>query len=192
MKRNIAAYFELALENPDTRTCYFGLGANSVQVFDPVMPIAVQLRTPSSGTVQSAQRIVIIDDDPRDLQYMASMADICSGMPIAVDCFSCVQQALSHLTETNPGLVLLDDHLSGGERAEGSLQMMRQAGYAGPVAIISGVTTPGRREGLVRAGVISFVDKDDLDSAGLKLLLEMAAARDGMFTFKGHSGAKAA
>jgi DNA-binding NtrC family response regulator len=134
-----------------------------------------------TGHPRPAQRIVIIDDDPRDLQHMASIADTWDSAGLQIDCFQSLLEAIGHIRRTKPDLVLLDDNLAAGERAEGSLEKMRRAEYAGPVAIISGAATPGRREGLVRAGVISFVDKDELDGPGLKLLLEMAAARDRMF-----------
>ena len=127
------------------------------------------------------RNIVIIDDDARDLQYMASMADAWRDPSVNVDCFTTVKEALAHLLDSKPDLVLLDDQLGAGERAEGSLERMQRAGFAGAVAIISGYTTPGRREGPVRAGAFSFVSKGSFDSAGLKLLLDMAAARDRVF-----------
>ena len=135
---------------------------------------------PHSDLAELPHRIVVIDDDDRDLDYIATLGRPGSAQRLIIDCFNSVLDALELLSRRGADLVILDDQLAYGEKAEHSLERLRKAGYGGPIAIVSGFVAPGRRERLVRSGIISFLDKDELDRANLNLLIEMAKARDQM------------
>ena len=136
---------------------------------------------PHSDLAKLPHRVVVIDDDDRDLDYMAALAGPASAQRLIIDCFNSVQDALELLSSRGADLVVLDDQLAFGEKAELSLERLRKANYRGPVAIVSGFVAPGRRERLMRSGIISFLDKAEIDRANLNLLIEMAKARDQMF-----------
>lgn len=130
---------------------------------------------------KTVHRVVVIDDDERELDYMATLTGRACVQSLIIDCFNTVPDALEQLTRRGADLVLIDDHLAYGEKAEQSLERLRKANYRGPVAIMSGIVTPGRRERLMRSGIIAFLDKDEMDRCNLNLLIEMAKARDQMF-----------
>ena len=136
---------------------------------------------PHSDLAKLPHRVVVIDDDDRDLDYMATLGGPASAQRLMIDCFNSVQEAIELLASRGADLVILDDQLAYGERAEHSLERLRRANYCGPIAIVSGFVAPGRRERLMRSGIISFLDKDEIDRANLNLLIEMAKARDQMF-----------
>ena len=136
---------------------------------------------PHSDLAKLPHRIVVIDDDDRDIDYMATLGGPGSAPRLVIDCFNTVADALELLSSRGADLVILDDQLAFGEKAEHSLERFLKANYRGPIAIVSGFVAPGRREHLMRSGIISFLDKDEIDRANLNLLLEMAKARDQMF-----------
>lgn len=121
-------------------------------------------------------RIVAIDDESFDLARLRQLAAQAENPRCVVEGFACIDDDLIAALRPPLHLVILDDELSAGCRGEHSLRVLRDAGYAGPVAILSGLRRPHRNPDLVRAGAMYYQAKDDLDLAAFLGLVDMAMA----------------
>lgn len=136
------------------------------------------------SNAHSAERapaeLLVVDDNAFDRQHLASLIARAGPATYRAVFAATLEQAGRAVARHAPHLVLLDDLMvrENGARvtAEDSLAEIRRCGYAGPVAIVSGIKRPGRPESLVRAGVIDFVCKDGLSCERIVLLAEMAEA----------------
>jgi DNA-binding NarL/FixJ family response regulator len=66
--------------------------------------------------------------------------------------------------QTKPLLVFLDDILKPSTNALQTMPLLRQAGYSGPIIVISGQVTHSRRSDLIAGGASDVIHKDDVDS----------------------------
>src|SRR5262249_42755887 len=72
--------------------------------------------------------------------------------------------AVDRVGAVKPCLVFLDDILKPSDNALQSMPLLRRAGYAGPIIVISGQVTHHRRSSLLAGGASEVIHKDDVDS----------------------------
>ena len=111
--------------------------------------------------------ILIVDDRERDQKLILSTLRLIMGATSTIRSASNRRAMLDAVKSKTPSLIFLDDLLHA-ERAETTIPALRNAGYLGPIVMISGLMTRIRRVELSRIGVADIVHKDDLNTSRLK------------------------
>ena len=122
-----------------------------------------------------AADVLIVDDDAQDADVVTSMLRALFGSHIKTRHAKSLPLALAAVSERAPRLIVLDDILPPGDRADGSAAVLRAHGYCGPIVVVSGVYDPTRAAKLRAAGLADFVAKDDLNGVRLAEVMELAA-----------------
>ena len=110
---------------------------------------------------------MIIDDDARDADVLASSLRLLFGHQVTITQVRALRAIAKAIADTKPDVVFLDDRLAHGTSAEQSLQMLQAAGHRLPVVLISGLLTRGRLIELSRLGVADIIHKDDSNAVRL-------------------------
>lgn len=121
--------------------------------------------------------LLIIEDSDLDARALSALARSVFGHDIAVRHATAVLRAKNMLLERAPDLILLDDIIPPSDRAEGSIQHLRLAGYKGPIIVISGEMTRLRSMSIMKAGAAGVVHKDDLNASSLTEAVNGCAER---------------
>ena len=121
-------------------------------------------------------RVVAIDDERLDRQRLEQLAAQAVHPRCALQAFAGLEPQLLDGLTPPPHLVILDDDLATGSSGETSIAWLRDHGYDGPIAILSGLRRQQRNPELVRAGAMIYLSKDDLNVAMFYELIDMAMA----------------
>lgn len=122
---------------------------------------------------------LVVDDEARDSDRMLATLRVMYGYDVTVRRAATITAALAHIETKHPDLILLDDILKPSDNGETTLPRIRQAGFTGPVIVISGQVTRTRRPILIAAGATDVIHKDDVDSVRLSESLKLIfAAKD--------------
>lgn len=115
--------------------------------------------------------VVVVDDDPVDLQYIeAGFAQMSLVRACAVLCRT-IEEAIKAVQEKKPLFVLLDDRLGPSALAEDSIARLREAGYSSRIVVMSGSITGRRHDALRALGCFEVVEKDELGPDALEMLV---------------------
>lgn len=108
--------------------------------------------------------ILIIEDETPDAERLTATLRVIFGYEPQIRWASTLGDAVDRIIEQRPCLVFLDDILKPSATASQAIPLLRNAGYAGPIFIISGQVTHSRRSSLLADGVSDVIHKDDVDS----------------------------
>ncbi len=108
--------------------------------------------------------VLIVEDETLDAERLAATLRVIFGYELRIHLASTLGAAVNRVIESKPGLVFLDDILKPSDNALQSMPLLRGAGYAGPIIVISGQVTHARRSGLLANGASDVIHKDEVDS----------------------------
>lgn len=145
---------------------------------DPIHPHVDDGATPSAVRVLQARsrlaqalktippfrNILIIEDEARDSDRLASTLRTMFGYEIAIRQCRTLGTALDAVVTEMPDLVFLDDRLGPIDRAEKSVPFLRSAKCTATIIVVSSYVDRRRRADLIRLGAGDVIDKDELDS----------------------------
>ena len=112
--------------------------------------------------------IVVIDDNARDIDRMASALRLMFGRDISIRIGKTLAAMNLLLRDKQPDLLIVDDNLNHGLRAEATVAAATLLRFQGPIFIVTGMLTRQRLVELKKLGVIDVIHKDDLDSTRLR------------------------
>jgi len=112
----------------------------------------------------AAHDVLVVEDEALDAERLAATLRVIFGYELRIHVASTAGDAVDRVAESNPSLVFLDDILKPSTNALQSMPLLRQAGYSGPIIVISGQVTHSRRCGLLAGGASDVIHKDDVDS----------------------------
>lgn len=122
--------------------------------------------------------ILIIEDDQRDSDRLASTLRTIFGYDADVRQCRTLGTALDELLSNQPEIVFLDDRLGPVDKAEKSVPFLRSARCAAMIFVISGHVDRRRRADIMKLGVDGVIDKDELDSTSIcQVLIEVLNRR---------------
>jgi CheY-like chemotaxis protein len=122
----------------------------------------------NAQTADAPADIVVVDDNARDVDRLASALRLMFGRDIAVRIAKTPAAMTALLREKLPDLLIVDDHLSQSQRAESTLAAAAAQRFNGPVFVVTGMLTRLRLAELTKLGVVDVIHKDDLDSTRLR------------------------
>jgi CheY-like chemotaxis protein len=110
------------------------------------------------------KEILIIEDESLDAERLTATLRVLFGYDSQIRCASTLGDAVDSIMEQQPCLVFLDDILKPSATASQAIPLLRKAGYAGPIIVVSGQVTHSRRSSLFADGASDVIHKDDIDS----------------------------
>lgn len=111
--------------------------------------------------------ILVIDDAQVDADRLIATLRVVFGYEAQMAHASSLADAIDHLISRKPDLIFLDDILKPSTDAIQAIPLLREAGFAGPIIVISGQVTHARATSLTAAGASDVIHKDDVDSVRL-------------------------
>ena len=126
------------------------------------------------------KNILIIEDEPRDSDRLASTLRTIFGYDIEIRQCRTLGTALDAVVTNQPDLIFLDDRLGSIDKAEKSVPFLRTARCAAMIIVVSGQVDRRRRADMLLLGVGGVIDKDELDSTSIcNTLIEAHKAQRG-------------
>jgi CheY-like chemotaxis protein len=110
------------------------------------------------------REILVIEDESVDAERLTATLRVLFGYEAQIRCASTLGDAVDSIIERQPCLVFLDDILKPSATASQAIPLLRNAGYAGPIIVVSGQVTHSRRLSLLADGASDVIHKDDIDS----------------------------
>lgn len=114
-------------------------------------------------SIPQYRNIVIIEDDARDSDRLASTLRSIFGYEIHLRQCPTLGTALDALIEEEPDLVFLNDRLGPVDKAEKSVPFLRAARCVATIIVVSSCFSRRRRAEVLKLGVAEVIDKDELD-----------------------------
>jgi len=108
--------------------------------------------------------VLVVEDDPLDAERMTATLHVIFGYELRIHLASTLGDAVDRVIESKPSLVFLDDILKPSTNALQAIPLLRGAGYAGPIIVVSGQVTYQRRSSLLANGAGEVIHKDEVDS----------------------------
>jgi CheY-like chemotaxis protein len=108
--------------------------------------------------------ILIVEDETLDAERLSATLRVLFGYETQIRCASSLGDAVDRVIEHKPSVLFLDDILKPSATASQAIPLLRDAGYAGPIVVVSGQVTHARRSALIAAGADDVIHKDDVDS----------------------------
>jgi CheY-like chemotaxis protein len=108
--------------------------------------------------------ILIVEDETLDADRLSATLRVLFGYETQIRCASNLGDAVNRVIEQKPCVVFLDDILKPSATALQAIPLLRDAGYDGPIVVVSGQVTHPRRSSLIAAGASDVIHKDDVDS----------------------------
>ncbi len=108
--------------------------------------------------------VLIVEDETIDAERLSATLRVLFGYETQIRVAFSLGDAVDRIIEQTPCVLFLDDILKPSANATQSIPLLREAGYAGAIIVVSGQVTHARRSGLVAAGASDVIHKDDLDS----------------------------
>jgi CheY-like chemotaxis protein len=108
--------------------------------------------------------ILLIDDEGIDAERLTATLRVVFGYETAIRWASTLAEGVDRVGEKRPCLVFLNDMLQPSADALRAIPLLRSAGFAGPIIVVSGQVTHWRRSGLLAEGASDVIHKDDIDS----------------------------
>jgi CheY-like chemotaxis protein len=108
--------------------------------------------------------ILVIEDETPDAERLIATLRVIFGYDLQIHWAPTLGEAVDRVLESKPRLVFLDDILKPSTDALQSIPLLRGAGYAGPIIVVSGQVTHSRRSGLLANGASDVIHKDEVDS----------------------------
>lgn len=131
-----------------------------------------------SQGLPSISNVLVVDDESIDADRMLGTLRVIYGYDIELLRAATLKAAIELVMAKLPDIIFLDDILKPSDDAGQSIPLLRRAGYAGPIIIISGQVTKTRRQLLLATGADGVIHKDDVDSVKVReALIELNLAR---------------
>jgi CheY-like chemotaxis protein len=108
--------------------------------------------------------ILIVDDETLDAERLSATLRVLFGYETQIRWASTLGDAVDRVIEQKPCVLFLDDILKPSATASQAIPLLRDAGYAGPIVVVSGQVTHPRRSSLLADGASDVIHKDDVDS----------------------------
>jgi len=114
--------------------------------------------------LRTVRDVLVVDDESLDAERLTATLRVVFGYDLRIRLASTLGDAVDRVIESKPSLVFLDDILKPSANALQAIPLLRGAGYAGPIIVVSGQVTHQRRSSLLANGAAEVIHKDDVDS----------------------------
>jgi Response regulator containing a CheY-like receiver domain and an HTH DNA-binding domain len=120
----------------------------------------------------SSIRILLVDDDPAEHILLSRKLSAISEPKIDLDFVDGIEAAVRHVQTTAIDIILLDNHLVPNNDFRETAPRLREAGYTGPIGIISSDITGSYFQSFPEYGADFRIGKDEIDGKAISFILE--------------------
>jgi DNA-binding NarL/FixJ family response regulator len=121
--------------------------------------------------------VLIVEDENMDADRLRATLRTMFGYDLEVRRAVTLGSALDCVIEKKPDIIFLDDHLPPKDNASETIPFLRRCNYDGPIVVISGLLTQKRAAELIKAGAVTAMHKDKVDSGSIaEALVKVHAA----------------
>ena len=117
--------------------------------------------------VDTFSNALVVGDDRQEVARLVATLRVLLGYEIKIRTANSVNAAINELLHGIPQIVVMDDVLQPDHTATQSIPMLRRANYAGPILIVSRLTSVERTTRLVEIGAAAVINKDNLDASAV-------------------------
>ena len=125
----------------------------------------------TSDDTDRAIRILLVDDDPAEHILLKRMIEKVEGPAIELDYASDIAAAVERVSAGGVDLVFLDNRLSFNSDFRENAPQLRQAGYIGPIGIISSDISGDYFQRFQEFGADFRIGKDEIDGAAISFVI---------------------
>lgn len=126
-----------------------------------------QIRTASAPI-----RILLVDDDPAEHMLLSRKLSTIAEPSIVLDFVAAIGDAVHHVQANAIDIILLDNHLVPNNDFRETAPRLREAGYTGPIGIISSDITGSYFQSFPEYGADFRIGKDEIDGQAIVFILE--------------------
>ena len=125
-------------------------------------------------------KFLIVEDEVSDAKVLRGVLHTWLGYEISVSIAESLGGAIDHLGRGQPDVLFLDHLLPPQSDAAIIIPNLRNAGYDGPIIVVSGMMTLSLRRTLVKAGAFEALHKDNINSMNIgEVLIRLAGVPTG-------------
>jgi CheY-like chemotaxis protein len=118
--------------------------------------------------------ILLIEDAPLEAQRLTATLRVLFGYETSIRSAATLGDAVDAVVARRPQLILLGDGPQPAADAAHAMPLLRDAGFKGPIVVVSSEMTNPRRSVLLADGASDVIHKDDVDSVRLAEALTRA------------------
>ncbi len=133
-------------------------------------------------------RLAVVDDNDLDRRALSCLFAGSNWPQASVSVHADIAAVIAAERTVRSDLILLDDNLGDGSRAEDSIAAMRAAGISCPVVVCTGLARRNRAGDVLRLGAVHFVDKDDITRESVPRILALGLVAGELW--RGAAGAR--
>ena len=124
-----------------------------------------------SDDTDRAIRILLVDDDPAEHILLKRVIEEADGPAIELDYVSDIGAAVDRVRAGGVDLVFLDNRLSSNNDFRENAPQLRQAGYVGPIGIISSDISGDYFQRFEEFGADFRIGKDEIDGTAISFVV---------------------
>jgi CheY-like chemotaxis protein len=122
------------------------------------------------ASLRTAPRLLLVEDTDKDARILETTLRLNFGDAFSLRTCRLVRD-LKAAAAGPLDLVVLDDIMDGGAKAEATVPILRAAGFSGPIIVVSQMMTFTRQALLRRLGIVHALLKDEADATRLAELI---------------------
>ena len=111
--------------------------------------------------------LLIVEDKAQDAHFISKPLESLFGKQARLSIAVSVAELKAVLAKSKFSAIILDDRLDKGATADATVPLIRAAGHAGPIIVVSALLTRARTAELKRLGVEGMLTKDEVGSVAL-------------------------
>lgn len=121
-------------------------------------------------------RVLVIDDDPADVELLQRHLALLDGWESDVELHSSADSVLPHIGRDQPDVIFVDFYL-GATSGIDVVKAIRGAGHLAPIIMLTGQGSQSIVKDSLTSGADDYLDKNSLDAATLRRSLQHAGAQ---------------
>lgn len=123
-------------------------------------------------TANAPIRILLVDDDPAEHMLLSRKFSGIAEPTITLDFVDGIGEAVRHVQANAIDIILLDNHLVPNNDFRETAPRLREAGYTGPIGIISSDISGSYFQSFPDYGADFRIGKDEIDGQAISFILE--------------------
>jgi CheY-like chemotaxis protein len=117
-------------------------------------------------------RVLLVDDDPAEHVLLRRKLEKAEGKPVDLDYVGDIEAAVDKVKSGAIDMVFLDNRLVPNNDFRETAPLLRQAGFIGPIGIISSDISGSYFEQIREYGVDFKIGKDEIDRTVISFIIE--------------------
>ncbi len=128
----------------------------------------------AKAALPDIRNVLFVEDEDSDARRLAAILRIVFGRDVNAVRAERLGDVAAAVANVPPDVVFIDDYLRPDDTALDTIPVLRQAGYEGPIIVMSGELDRARSLKLAAAGASVTMHKEDINSAAITSAMQRA------------------